>query len=87
MLSEDKLVRVNELAKKKKENGLTENEIEEQKNLRNEYLANLRNGFRKQVEGLKIIDENGNDVTPEKLKLIQKEKHLHNRHLENKEEL
>lgn len=87
MLSEDKLMRLNALAKKKKEQGLSEQEIEEQKNLRNEYLSNLRNGFRKQVEGLKIIDENGNDVTPEKLKLIQRDKHLHNRHLENKEEL
>ncbi|MEO2747927.1 DUF896 domain-containing protein, partial [Enterococcus faecium] len=30
-------------------------------------------------EGMKIVDPEGNDVTPEKLKEIQKKKGLHNR--------
>ena len=31
------------------------------------------------IEGMKVVDPLGNDVTPEKLKAIQKEKGLHNR--------
>lgn len=83
MLSEDKLRRINELSKKKKEHGLTEAELKEQSILREEYLENLRKGFRNHIEGLKIVDEEGNDVTPDKLKSIQKEKRIHNRHNED----
>ena len=39
----------------------------------------FRGGMRNHIEGLKIVDEEGNDVTPDKLKAIQKEKGLHNR--------
>ncbi|MGX7075334.1 DUF896 domain-containing protein [Globicatella sanguinis] len=83
MLSEEKLRRINELSKKKKEHGLTEAELKEQSILREEYLQNLRKGFRNHIEGLKIVDEEGNDVTPDKLKAIQKEKRIHNRHNED----
>lgn len=83
MLSKEKLDRINYLAKKKRESNLSEHEIEEQKLLRKEYLENLRHGFRNHVEGLKIVDEAGNDVTPAKLQQIQKAKKLHNRHLED----
>lgn len=38
--------------------------------------------MRNHIEGLKIMDEQGNDVTPEKLKQIQREKGLHNRNAE-----
>ena len=50
--------------------------------LRQEYLEVFRGGMRNHIEGLKIVDEDGNDVTPEKLKQIQKEKGLHNRNEE-----
>ena len=83
MLSEDKLRRINELSKKKKEHGLTDAELKEQSVLREEYLQNLRKGFRNHIEGLKIVDEEGNDVTPDKLKAIQKEKRIHNHHNED----
>ena len=73
MLSEEKLNRINELAKKKKEGKLTPTE---------EYLEAFRGGMRNHIEGLKIVDEEGNDVTPDKLKAIQKEKGLHNRDAE-----
>ena len=32
---------------------------------------------------MKIVDQEGTDVTPDKLKQIQKEKKIHNRHLED----
>lgn len=79
MLSEDKMNRINELAKKAKESSLTEAELAEQKELRQEYLETFRSGMRHHIEGMKVVDPEGNDVTPEKLKQIQKEKGLHDR--------
>ena len=79
MLSPEKISRINELAKKKKEEKLTPTEEKEQQLLRQEYLEAFRGGMRNHIEGLKIVDEEGNDVTPDKLKAIQKEKGLHNR--------
>ena len=58
---------------------LTPTEEKEQQLLRQEYLEAFRGGMRNHIEGLKIVDEEGNDVTPDKLKAIQKEKGLHNR--------
>lgn len=79
MLSTEKLNRINELAKKSKIEALTENELLEQKQLREEYITAFRGGMRNHIEGLKFIDPEGTDVTPEKLKQIQKEKGLHGR--------
>ena len=66
--------RINELAKKKKEEGLTEAEAKEQSKLRKQYLDSFRKGFKQQIENTKVIDPEGNDVTPEKLKKIQAER-------------
>ncbi|WP_430609145.1 DUF896 family protein [Enterococcus sp. DIV0876] len=79
MLSPEKLARINALAKKKKSDGLTDAEAREQKVLREEYLTAFRGGMRHHIEGMKIVDPEGTDVTPEKLKEIQKRKGLHNR--------
>ncbi|HIY58844.1 MAG TPA: DUF896 family protein [Candidatus Tetragenococcus pullicola] len=79
MDGKEKLTRINELAKKKKEIGLTQEEQREQKVLREEYLEEFRSGMRHHIEGMKVVDLEGNDVTPDKLKKIQKEKGLHNR--------
>ena len=82
MLDPKKIERINELARKKKTVGLTQVEQDEQLILRQEYLEAFRGGMRNHIEGLKVVDEDGNDVTPEKLKQIQKEKGLHNRNEE-----
>ena len=82
MLDPKKIERINELARKKKTVGLTQVEQDEQLLLRQEYLEAFRGGMRNHIEGLKIVDEDGNDVTPEKLKEIQREKVLHNRNEE-----
>ena len=79
MLDPKKIERINELARKKKTVGLTQVEQDEQLLLRQEYLEAFRGGMRNHIEGLKVVDEDGNDVTPEKLKQIQREKGLHNR--------
>ncbi|AVL78344.1 MULTISPECIES: DUF896 domain-containing protein [Staphylococcus] len=62
--------RINELAKKKKEQGLTESESKEQSKLRKAYLDSFRKSFKKQIESTRVIDPEGNDVTPEKVKKI-----------------
>ncbi|CAM4228620.1 DUF896 domain-containing protein [Lacicoccus alkaliphilus] len=76
MLEKRKLDRINELARKKKEAVLTSEEAAEQKELRQEYLKAFRQSFKSQVENTKVIDPEGSDVTPEKLKTIQREKNI-----------
>lgn len=76
MLEKRKLDRINELARKKKEATLTSEEAAEQKELRQEYLKAFRQSFKSQVENTKVIDPEGSDVTPEKLKTIQREKNI-----------
>ena len=65
----DQLIkRINELANKKKNEGLNEKEQLEQDKLRKEYLENFKANFKKELLSIKVIDEKGNDVTPKKLK-------------------
>ncbi|ETT82159.1 DUF896 family protein [Bacillus mycoides] len=66
------LNRINELAKKQKEESLTKTELNERTELREEYLQIIRGQINTTVTGLKILDPLGNDVTPEKLKEQQK---------------
>ncbi|EKW98624.1 DUF896 domain-containing protein [Ligilactobacillus saerimneri] len=68
--------RINELARKKKANGLTEAESAEQKELRQRYLRLFRQGFRDRIEMLRVYDDEGNEVTPTKLRDIQRKKGL-----------
>ncbi len=44
-MTEEKIKRINELAKKAKTEGLTEEEKEEQAALRAQYIADFRNNF------------------------------------------
>ncbi|KXT75460.1 DUF896 family protein [Streptococcus sp. DD12] len=78
-MDEKKIARINELAKKKKETGLTEKEAQEQAELRKEYIEGYRRSMRSHIEGIKVVDEDGNDITPEKLKEIQRQKGIHGR--------
>ncbi|MFC3928031.1 DUF896 family protein [Streptococcus caprae] len=82
-MEQAKINRINELARKKKEVGLTEEELAEQALLREEYIEGYRRSVRAHVEGIKIVDEDGNDVTPEKLRQAQREKGLHGRSLDD----
>ena len=60
--------RINELAKKNKDGTITKAELKEQEKLRQEYLKAFRSGFKQQLMGIKVVDVNGNDVTPQKIK-------------------
>lgn len=68
--------RINELVNKKKTVGLTPEEKEEQKSLRETYLSIFREGFRNRIEMLQIYDKDGKEVTPEKVKNIQRKRGL-----------
>ncbi|SDC59672.1 Uncharacterized protein YnzC, UPF0291/DUF896 family [Terribacillus halophilus] len=71
MISKEKLARINALAHKAKTEGLTLGEQKEQKQLRQEYLKNVRSSFKNQFKTMTIIDPEGNDVTPDKVKKMR----------------
>ncbi|MBU3851736.1 MAG: DUF896 domain-containing protein [Candidatus Paralactobacillus gallistercoris] len=75
---DERIKRINFLANKAKNEGLTEDEKAEQKELRAAYLKDFREGFRQQIENLRIFDKEGNEVTSEKVKEIQRKKGLRN---------
>lgn len=69
--------RINELAAKAKSDaGLTEAETKERAELRQEFLANFKKAFQSQVEMMQVFDKEGNEVTPDKVRKIQREKGL-----------
>lgn len=65
------LERINQLANKAKDVGLTEIEKTEQMNLRKEYLQTFRGSVESILLNSTIYDPNGDDVTPEKLRREQ----------------
>lgn len=64
----DYLKRINELAKKEKEVGLTNAEKVEQQVLREDYLREIRGQVESTMTSVTVVDEEGRDVTPDKLK-------------------
>ena len=58
-MTDEKIKRINELAKKAKGEGLTPEEAEEQKALRAEYIAAYRNDLRRQLENTYVIGPDG----------------------------
>ncbi|MBB5147762.1 MULTISPECIES: DUF896 domain-containing protein [Ureibacillus] len=74
MLSKEKIARINELTRKAKEGKLTEEEAKERTMLRKEYLEAFRESFRKTIENVQVYDIEGNDVTPDKIKQLRRNK-------------
>ena len=56
MVTKEDIARINELAHKKKAEGLTPEEIQEQKILREKYLEAFRANLRSQLENIEIVD-------------------------------
>ncbi len=68
MLSKEKIDRINELARKKKGEGLSEDEAAEQAVLREEYIVAFRAQFRSQLDNVKFVE----DLSEEELAMYKK---------------
>lgn len=65
-MEQKKIDRINELAKKQRTEGLTEEELAEQKVLRREYIDAFKASLESQLNTIYVVDEKGN-----KKKLVQ----------------
>ena len=72
-MTEEKIARINELAKKKKTQGLTDEENIEQAALRREYADEFLGNLRSQIEGIRIVDDNGKSFTAKEFNRLKKE--------------
>lgn len=57
VLSKEKIQRINFLSRKSKDEGLTDEEITEQKKLRKEYLKSFRKSFKQKLDTIKVVDD------------------------------
>ena len=57
METKEMIERINELAHKKKKEGLTEAELAEQKELYKRYLANIRGQLKAQLDNIEVMDK------------------------------
>lgn len=55
----EKIARINELYRKSKAEGLTEEEKKEQELLRKDYIANVRKNLRVQLNSIDVVSEDG----------------------------
>lgn len=60
MSIDKRVIRINELSKKAKTVGLTEEELQEQKKLREEYVKGFRDSLVSTLDNTVIMDEKGN---------------------------
>lgn len=65
---EELIKQINDLANKSKVRELSIDEKTKQKELRAEYLSHIRGQVKNQLASVKVVDEEGQDVTPDKLK-------------------
>ena len=56
-MDKKKIERINYLAKKSRESGLTDTEKQEQAELRKEYLAAIRQNFRSTLDNIEFTDK------------------------------
>ncbi|MDO4998415.1 MAG: DUF896 domain-containing protein [Neisseria sp.] len=66
------LNRINELAKIAKNRALTAAELTERAQLRSRYLAAIKGQMKHILANVSVVDSEGNDVTPAKLRLAQR---------------
>ncbi|UUZ79271.1 DUF896 domain-containing protein [Paenibacillus sp. P26] len=50
--------RINELARKAKTTGLTDEELDERNELRRKYIDSFKSSLRSQLDNIKFVDEN-----------------------------
>ena len=59
IMTEEKIKRINELAKKSREQGLTAEEKEEQLSLRREYIDSFRKSLETQLDSIVVEEKDG----------------------------
>jgi len=65
---DEKLIsRINELSRKKKTVGLTDEEAVEQQELRRQYLDAFKKSFRTQLDSIKLVDEDEDENSGNKI--------------------
>ncbi len=63
----DLIKRINELANKSKTEELSSDEKAEQAQLRKKYIVNFRGAFKETLMNVKVVNTEGEDITPKKL--------------------
>lgn len=58
-MTKEEIARINELAKKSREEGLSDQEKDEQQALRQQYLKEFRGNFEAVLQGIKVQEEDG----------------------------
>lgn len=58
-MNEEKIARINELARKSKAEGLTEAECQEQAVLRQEFIASVRKNLKAQLDNIDMVNPDG----------------------------
>ncbi len=58
-MNEVKIARINELSRKSKAEGLTEEEKKEQAVLRQEFIASFRNNLKSQLDNIDVVNPDG----------------------------
>ena len=84
-MDKEKIARINELAQKAKSGELTPEEAAERQNLRQEYLAAVRNNMRATLDSVLIENDQGEYEPLQKRNPleVQKPEHHHHHHGEN----
>ena len=59
-MTEELIARINELSRKSKTTGLTEEEKKEQELLRRKYIEEFRQGVKNTLSNVYVVDEKGN---------------------------
>lgn len=68
-----KIDRINELAKKKKTTGLTPEEADEQQRLRREYIDEFKGSLKSQLDGIRVVDDEGNKFTAKEFNIKRRD--------------
>jgi len=75
MSVESLITDINFLANEQKKRKLNSDELSYQQKLRNRYLDLYKKNLRDTLKTIKVVDENGNDITPKKLQDEKGNKH------------
>lgn len=80
MVTKEQINRINELSKKQKETGLTEEEKKEQDKLRRLYVDSFKENLRAQLKNIKIVSQEEYDKSKNEKNCSCGHDHSHHHH-------